>query len=72
MISTSQSELDWDFYFYVAMTLLKWDVTFFWQATPNHLMKQYIMHIRANNPDAIQEDVDAPKQSVFLDQTPYM
>lgn len=66
----SQSELDWDFYFYVGMTLLGWNISFFRKATPNHLMKQYIMHIKANNPDAIKED--DPRKVYTLDQTPFM
>lgn len=69
-MSESRSELDWDFYFYVGMTLLKWDISFFWRATPNHLMKQYIMHIRATNPDAIKDE--GPKRIYALDETPFM
>ncbi len=70
-MSNSQSEsddLDWDFYLYVGITLLRWSMETFWLATPAHLLKQYIMHIKAHNPDAIQDD--APKK-VYLDQTPF-
>ncbi|PFJ96410.1 hypothetical protein CN957_09125 [Bacillus cereus] len=65
----SQSELDWDFYFYVGNTLLGLSMNDFWKITPNHFLKQYIMHLRYNHPDALVEE--QPKQIYTLDQTPY-
>lgn len=70
MKESQSDDIDWDFYFYVGMTLLNWNLAFFLQATPNHLMKQYITHIKANNPDAIKEDI--PARVYTLDQTPFM
>ena len=67
----SQSELDWDFYFYVGNTLLGLSMNDFWKITPNHFLKQYIMHLRYNNPDALEEQVVKPKQIYTLDQTPF-
>ena len=54
------------------MTLLRWDVDFFWNATPNHLLKQYIMHIKANNPDALNEEKEVQRVKAFIDETPFM
>lgn len=71
MLTTeSQSELDWDFYFYVGNTLLGLSMNDFWKITPNHFLKQYIMHLRYNNPDALEEKAEKP-QRVYLDQTPF-
>lgn len=65
----SQPELDWDFYFYVGNTLLGWSMETFWNCTPNHFLKQFIMHLRYNNPDALEEKT---KQIYTLDQTPFL
>ena len=67
----SQSELDWDFYFYVGNTLLGWSMETFWNATPNHLLKQFIMHLKYTNPNALKEDKKS-KQIYTLDQTPFL
>ena len=64
----SQSlELDWDFYFYVGNTLLGLNMDDFWNITPNHLLKQFIMHLKYTNPDALKEK----KKVYYLDQTPF-
>lgn len=68
--SQSDVELDWDFYFYVGNTLLGLSMETFWNITPNHLLKQFVMHLRYTNPDAIKED--KPKQLYTLDQTPFL
>lgn len=62
-------ELDWDFYFYVGNTLLGLSMTDFWKITPNHLLKQWIMHVRYHNPKALKED--KPKEIHYIDQTPF-
>lgn len=59
--------MDWDFYFYVGNTLLGLSMADFWIITPAHLIKQYIMHLRYNNPDALKEE----KVIYTLDQTPF-
>jgi hypothetical protein len=64
----AQSELDWDFYFFVANTLLNWNRDDFFNSTPNHLLKQFIMHLRYTNPDALVSE----KQVYTLDQTPFI
>lgn len=68
--SQSDVELDWDFYFYVGNTLLNLPMQDFWNITPNHLLKQFVMHLRYTNPDAIK--ADKPKQLYTLDQTPFL
>ncbi len=60
------SELDWDFYFYVAETLLGWSRDSFFKSTPNHLLKQYIMHLQYTKPEALK----TVKQIQYIDQTP--
>ena len=70
MKSQSDDELDWDFYFYLGNTLLGLRMDDFWKITPNHLMKQFIMHLRYTNPDVIMEEKQ--KQIYTLDQTPFM
>ena len=63
----SQSpELDWDFYFYVGNTLLGLSMEDFWNITPNHLLKQFIMHLKYTNPDALKPE----KEVYYIDQTP--
>ncbi|GGE58640.1 hypothetical protein [Priestia taiwanensis] len=66
---SQSSELDWDFYFYVGNTLLGLSMDDFFKITPAHFLKQYIMHLRYNHPDAIIEK--KPKQVYTLDQTPF-
>ncbi|BCB04739.1 hypothetical protein KH172YL63_28720 [Bacillus sp. KH172YL63] len=71
MQNESQStELDWDFYFYVGNTLLGLSMDDFFNITPNHLLKQYIMHVRYHNPDALVDEKE--KQVYTLDQTPFL
>lgn len=60
-------ELDWDFYFYVGNTLLGLSMDDFWNVTPAHLLKQFIMHLKYTNPDSLVEE----KQVYYLDQTPF-
>lgn len=64
--SQSSLELDWDFYFYVGNTLLGLSMDDFWNITPNHLLKQFIMHLRYHAPDALVKE----KKVYALDQTP--
>lgn len=64
----SQSELDWDFYFFVGNTLLGWGMEVFWNATPNHFLKQFLMYLKYNNPDALKKE----KKIYTLDQTPFL
>lgn len=69
MPNESQStELDWDFYFYVSNTLLGLSMNDFWGITPAHFLKQYIMHLKYNAPDALE----AEKKIYMLDQTPFL
>lgn len=63
--------MDWDFYLYVGNTLLGWTMDHFWKVTPAHLLKQYIMHLRANNPKVLNEPIQQ-KKVYTLDQTPFM
>jgi len=67
---SQSNELDWDFYFYVGNTLLGLSMPDFFDITPNHLMKQFIMHLRYHNPKALVET--KPKQIYTLDQTPFI
>lgn len=60
--------LDWDFYFYVGNTLLGLSMDDFWDITPNHLLKQWIMHVRYHNPKALNEK---SKEIHYIDQTPF-
>ncbi|TYS14272.1 hypothetical protein FZC78_19135 [Rossellomorea vietnamensis] len=70
-MSKSQSAgLDWDFYFYVGNTLLGLSMDDFFNITPNHLLKQYIMHLRYHNPDALVEEHST--EVYTLDQTPFI
>ncbi|MGP4038329.1 hypothetical protein ACTWP4_00255 [Gracilibacillus sp. D59] len=43
----------------------------FWNVTPNHFLKQYIMHLKYNNPDALK-DGGTEKQVYTLDETPFL
>lgn len=60
--------MEWDFYLFVGNTLLGLDMDTFWNITPNHLLKQFIMYLRFNNPKALVEE----KQIYTLDQTPFL
>ncbi|MFC6117339.1 hypothetical protein ACFPVV_01730 [Macrococcoides bohemicum] len=52
----SLNEIPWDFYIYIAMSQLNWSWDFFWySATPNLWLKQYLMFVKYNNPEAIDE-----------------
>lgn len=65
----SQSELDWDFYFYVGNSLLTLSMNDFLDISPAHLLKQYIMWLKYNRPEALK---DVNKKQVYtLDQTPF-
>lgn len=64
---SQSTELDWDFYFYVGNTILGLSMEDFWNITPAHLLKQFIMHLRYTNPDALKEE----KKVYYLDQTPF-
>jgi len=67
----SQSEqLDWDFYFFVGNTLLGLSMKDFFEITPNHFLKQYIMYLRFHNPDSLKDE--KTKQVYTLDQTPFL
>lgn len=68
MNESQSNELDWDFYFYVGNTLLNWSMEQFWSVTPAHFLKQYIMHLKYNNPDALKTE----RQVHYLDQTPFL
>ncbi|WP_018664621.1 hypothetical protein [Heyndrickxia acidiproducens] len=62
--------MDWDFYFFVGNTLLGLSMDDFFNITPNHLLKQFIMFLKYNNPDALKDT--KPKQIYTLDQTPFL
>jgi hypothetical protein len=67
---SQSTELDWDFYFYVGNTILGLSMEDFFNITPNHLLKQYIMHLRFHHPGALVEE---QTQMVYsLDQTPFV
>lgn len=42
----------------------------FWEVTPAHFLKQYIMHLKYNHPDAIQETTQ--NKIYYLDDTPFL
>lgn len=63
----SRPKLDWDFYFFVGNTLLGLSMDDFFMITPNHLLKQFVMWLRYNNPDALKTE----KVIHTLDQTPF-
>ncbi|MEE8670429.1 MAG: hypothetical protein SOI41_07315 [Heyndrickxia coagulans] len=64
----SQPELDWDFYFFIGNTLLGLRMNDFWDITPNHLLKQFVMWLKFNAPNALKQE----KTVVTLDQTPFL
>ncbi len=66
----SQSELDWDFYFYVGNSLLGLSMEDFFNITPAHLLKQFVMYLKYNAPDALEKSAD--KKVYTLDQTPFL
>ena len=66
----SKSELDWDFYFYVGNTLLGLSMEDFFDITPAHLLKQFVMYLKYNAPEALAE---TKTQKIYtLDQTPFL
>lgn len=60
--------LPWDFYFYVGNTLLGLTMAEFFDVTPNHILKQYIMHLKYTAPQNLVEE----KRIYTLDETPLM
>lgn len=68
MNESQSNELDWDFYFYVANTLLGLSMNDFWKITPAHFLKQYIMYLKFNYPDALKQEHEV----YYLDQTPFL
>ena len=73
MESHSEStRFDWDFYLYVGITILNWPFDYFLRSTPANLMKQYVMHLRATNPDLIVDEDTTKKRVYTIDQTPFM
>ena len=54
----------WDFYLYVAITLLGWDIKFFLKSTPNLWLKSYIQWLETNTDFETVE-------SVTLDKSPF-
>jgi hypothetical protein len=64
----SQPELDWDFYFFIGNTLLGLTMDDFFNITPNHLLKQFIMWLKFNAPNALKHE----KTVYTLDQTPFL
>lgn len=60
--------LPWDFYLYVANTLLGLSMKDFWEITPNHLTKQFILYLEWNAPGALVSE----KKVYALDETPFM
>lgn len=60
-------ELPWDFYLYIGRTLLGYSDEYFWEVTPNGLLRQYIKHLEYTNPDALNKE----KVIYTLDQTPF-
>lgn len=61
--------MPWDFYLYVALTLLRWDYDFFLKATPNLWLKQWILWLKANNPEALDESGELPV--MYMKDTPF-
>lgn len=41
----------------------------FWNITPNHLLKQYIMHVRYTNPEELNEEKQ--KEVYYINETPF-
>lgn len=68
MNESQSEELDWDFYFYVGNTLLGLSMDNFFKITPAHFLKQYIMHLKYNAPDALVPE----KEIYYLDNTPFI
>lgn len=69
--SQSDEGLDWDFYFYVGNSILGLSMDDFWNITPAHLLKQFIMHLRYTNPNALVDEKQQ-EQIYTLDQTPFL
>jgi hypothetical protein len=61
------TDTPWDFYLFVGTTLLGYKLEEFLKITPNLFMKQYILWLKMNNPDAIQE-----VETVYVDQVPFL
>lgn len=68
MNESQSEELDWDFYFYVGNTLLGLSMDDFFKITPAHLLKQFIMWLKYNNPEKLNPE----KEIYYLDNTPFI
>ncbi len=51
---------------YVATSLLNWTPEFLLSVTPNLFLKSYILWLKANAPDTIEE-----RETVYMDQVPF-
>ncbi|MFT9269697.1 MAG: hypothetical protein ABF539_09275 [Liquorilactobacillus nagelii] len=61
------TDTPWDFYLFVGISLLGYKLDEFLKITPNLFMKEYILWLKMNNPDAIQE-----VETVYVDQVPFL
>ncbi|EAG8700716.1 hypothetical protein CHT76_08380 [Listeria monocytogenes] len=59
--------MPWDFYLYVAISVLHWDLNYFLSSTPCHFLKQYIKHLEFTNPDALNT---VASETYTMDQVP--
>ena len=50
--SSSQEDIDLDYLYYIATTMLGWTEEQFFSSTIKHMMKQINIHMKINNPDA--------------------
>ena len=50
--SSSQEDIDLDYLYYIATTMLGWTEEQFFSSTIKHIMKQINIHMKINNPDA--------------------
>lgn len=59
-------ETPWDFYVYVAISLLNWDINFFLKATPKLWLKSYVQWLETKNPDLFENS-----QTLTIDKSPF-
>lgn len=50
------NDTPWDFYLYVSLTLLGWDIDFFLKSTPRLWLKSFINHLESNNPEVFKKE----------------
>lgn len=55
-MNSSQEDIDLDYLYYVATTLLGWSEETFYSSSLKHIMKQINIHMKINNPDGFKSE----------------